>query len=118
MNVTVNTHSGDVRGSETDGVYSFKGIPFAAPPYGKNRLQPPQPVKPWSNVRDARTYGPKSPQPEYPPEVELILTEITDAGEDCLTLNIWTPDSGADNLPVMVWIPGGVYEFHGTGASP
>ena len=69
-------------------------------------------------MRDALTYGPKSPQPEYPPEVALILPELTGSGEDCLTLNVWTPDPEAADLPVMVWIPGGVYEFHGTGASP
>ncbi|WP_416838738.1 carboxylesterase/lipase family protein [Haloferax sp. DFSO52] len=118
MRVTVNTQSGAVRGSEADGVHAFKGVPFAASPYGDNRLQPPQPVEPWSGVRDALTYGPKSPQPEYPPEVELVLPELTGPGEDCLTLNIWTPDPDSTGLPVMVWIPGGVYEFHGTGASP
>jgi len=118
MNAVVETRSGEVRGSADDDVYAFKGVPFAAPPYDGNRLRPPQPVEPWSGVRDALEYGPKSPQPEYPPEVELILPELTGSGEDCLTLNLWTPDPGAADLPVMVWIPGGVYEFHGTSASP
>jgi len=69
-------------------------------------------------VRDARSYGPKSPQPEYPPEVTLIRPELTDSGEDYLTLNVWTPDTDAAARPVAVWIPGGVFEFHGTSASP
>ncbi|WP_276248379.1 carboxylesterase/lipase family protein [Haladaptatus sp. YSMS36] len=118
MNTLVSTRSGTVRGSEVNGVCVFKGIPFAAPPYEENRFQPPQPPAPWSGVRDALTYGPKSPQPEYPPEVKLILPELTDSGEDCLTLNIWTQDPGSATRPVMVWIPGGVYEYHGTSASP
>lgn len=118
MSTEINTRSGAVRGSEANGRYTFKGVPFAAPPYGDNRLQPPQPVEPWSDVRDATVYGSKSPQPEYPPEIDLILPELTGFGEDCLTLNVWTPEPEATDLPVMVWIPGGVYEFHGTSASP
>ena len=119
MNAIVKTRYGEVRGSAADGVYTFKGIPYAAPPFGANRLRPPQPVAPWNGVRDALTYGPKTPQPPYPPEIALLLPpEIGGAGEDCLTLNIWSPDLGSAGLPVMVWIPGGVYAYHGTGASP
>ena len=62
MNAVVKTRHGEVRGSVADGVNTFKGIPYAAPPFGANRLRPPQPVEPWSGVRDALTYGPKSPQ--------------------------------------------------------
>jgi carboxylesterase type B len=114
----VTTQAGQVRGAVTDGVYAFKGIPFAAPPFGANRLRPPQPVEPWSGVRDALAFGPKSPQPPYPPGVVPLLPELVGPGEDCLTLNLWTPDLGAAGLPVMVWIAGGMYEYHGTGASP
>ena len=66
MNPVVTTQYGKVRGSVSDSVYTFKGIPYAAPPFGVNRLRPPQPVEPWSGVRDALTYGPKQPQPPYP----------------------------------------------------
>ncbi|HKT37815.1 MAG TPA: carboxylesterase/lipase family protein [Ktedonobacterales bacterium] len=119
VNTVVKTQSGAVRGAITNGVYVFKGIPFAAAPFGVNRLLPPQPVAPWSGVRDALTFGPKSPQPAYPPQIEtLIPPELVGSGEDCLTLNIWSPDSGSANCPVMVWIAGGEYEFHATGASP
>jgi para-nitrobenzyl esterase len=74
MNVVVKTRHGKVRGSVADGVHTFKGVPYAAPPFGANRLRPPQPVEPWSGVRDALVYGPKSPQPPYPPQVALLLT--------------------------------------------
>jgi carboxylesterase type B len=47
-----------------------------------------------------------------------LLPELVGPGDDCLTLNLWTPDLGAAGLPVMVWIAGGMYEYHGTGASP
>ena len=119
MNAVVTTRQGKVRGSVADGVNTFKGIPYAAPPFGANRLRPPQPVAPWSGVRDAFTYGPKAPQPPYPPGMELFLPpELTSPGEDCLTLNIWSPDLGSAGLPVMVWIAGGLFEYHATGASP
>jgi len=114
----VATEAGEVRGRAADGTVAFKGVPFAAPPYGPNRLQPPQPVEPWEGVRDALDFGPKSPQPGYPPEVSLILPELVGAGDDCLTLNVWTPDPSADGRPVLVWLAGGMFEYHGTGASP
>jgi carboxylesterase 2/para-nitrobenzyl esterase len=118
MNSIVRTRNGDVRGSFVDGVHSFKGVPYAAPPFGKNRLRPPEPVEPWSGVRNALTYGPKSPQPPYPPPIDVLLPELCGAGEDCLNLNIWTSNLGSVRLPVMVWIPGGAFEYHATGASP
>ncbi len=114
----VRTRSGEVRGSVADGVISFKGIPYAAPPFGANHLRPPQPVESWSGVREAFEFGPKSPQVRYPANIDQYMPELTGPGEDCLRLNIWTPEAGATGLPVMVWIPGGMYEFHATGASP
>ena len=116
MNTIVKTQYGEVRGSVEDGVYTFKGIPYAAPPFGANRLRPPQPVMPWSGVRDTLSYGPKPPQPPYPPGMELFLPELTIAGEDCLNLNIWSPDLGLARHPVMVWIPGSAFKF-GTAAT-
>jgi para-nitrobenzyl esterase len=117
--VVVETRHGKVRGTIAGGINKFKGIPYAAPPFGTNRFRAPQPVVPWSGVRDALTYGPKIPQPAYPPYVQAILPpESCTTGEDCLNLNIWTPELGPAGRPVMVWIPGGVYAYHGTGASP
>src|SRR5262249_47630657 len=116
-NPVVTTQYGKVRGSLADGVHTFKGIPYAAPPFGANRLLPPQPVAPWNGVRDALSYGPMPPQPSYPPQVALLFPpELTSAGEDCLNLNIWSPDLGSARQPVMMWIHGGVFEL-GTGAT-
>ena len=76
------------------GVTTFKGVPYAAPPFGANRLRPPTPVDPWDGVRDALAFGPKSPQVAYPPGIAEGIPELVGPGEDCLTLNIWTPDLG------------------------
>src|SRR5512142_943363 len=83
MNTVVKTQSGEVRGSVTDGVHTFKGIPYAAPPFGANRLRPPQPVAPWSGVRDALTFGPKTPQLTFPPGLDMLLSDRASVGEDC-----------------------------------
>lgn len=115
MNAVVNTRSGKVRGSVVGGVNRFKGIPYAAAPFGANRLRPPRTAEPWSGVRDALAYGPKAPQLPYPPPVDALLPELAVSGEDCLNLNIWSADLGSARQPVMVWIPGGVFEF-GTAA--
>ena len=115
-NPVVTTHYGRVRGSVADGVYTFKGIPYAAPPFGANRLRPPRPVEPWSGVRDALAYGPKQPQAPYPRAWAALIPELAVPGEDCLNLNIWSPDLGSASLPVMVWIHGGMFEM-GTGAT-
>jgi hypothetical protein len=89
----VQTRQGAVRGSVADGIYTFKGLPYAAPPFGRNRLRPPQPVEPWNGIRDALAFGPMAPQPTYPPQVAVLLCEFpTPAGEDCLTLNVWSRD--------------------------
>jgi para-nitrobenzyl esterase len=117
MDTIVETRRGKLRGRLSDGVASFKGIPYAQPPFGANRLLPPKPVEPWDGVRDALAFGPKSPQVAYPPGIAEALAELAGSGEDCLTLNIWTPHPGKAGLPVMVWIPGGMFEFHATGAT-
>lgn len=114
----VDTRSGAVSGATIDGVHVFRGIPFAAPPFGENRLLPPRPVQPWTGVRDATAWGPKCPQPPYPPPIDELIPEYSVSGEDCLNLNIWTPELGSAGLPVMVWIPGGMFEYHATGAAP
>jgi carboxylesterase 2/para-nitrobenzyl esterase len=117
MNPIVQTRSGKLRGSDADGIAAFKGVRFARPPFGPDRLRPPRPVEPWSGVRDALTFGPKPPQPAYPPGIAEALAELVGQGEDCLTLNVWTPEVEGAGRPVMVWIPGGMFEFHATGAT-
>ncbi|MGO8951193.1 MAG: carboxylesterase/lipase family protein [Ktedonobacterales bacterium] len=117
MDTVVKTRSGSVRGSVAGNVLSFKGIPYAAPPFGPNRFQAPQPVAPWDGVRDALAFGPTCPKPPYLPPYDSILTEPVIAGEDCLNLNVWTPERGDARLPVMVWIHGGSFT-RGSNAVP
>ena len=113
----VRTSSGAVRGRTADGITAFKGIPFAAPPFGANRFAPPQPAEPWDGVRGAFDYGPTVPHPGYSPAYDLLLPDPLIPGEDCLNLNVWTPDPGGSGLPVMVWIHGGAF-VNGSGAVP
>jgi carboxylesterase type B len=67
-------------------------------------------------VRDALTYGAMPPQLPYPPPWDVLIPERGPVGEECLNLNIWTPELGPAGLPVMVWIPGGRFEA-GSGAT-
>jgi para-nitrobenzyl esterase len=113
----VQTSQGKVRGQAIDGVASFKGLPYAAPPFGANRFRPPQPAASWDGVRDALQYGPTALKPPYFPPFDSILPEPVIPGEDCLNLNIWTADPGRAGMPVLVWIHGGAFA-NGSGAVP
>ncbi|MFE9258151.1 carboxylesterase/lipase family protein [Streptomyces sp. NPDC006879] len=102
------TTHGRVRGRWRAGVAVFRGIPYAAPPFGVHRFMPPAAPEPWSGVREAATFGPTAPKVPYRPPFDQLLADPAIAGDDCLNLNIWTPSpSRADRLPVMVWIHGG-----------
>ncbi|MEU1597215.1 carboxylesterase family protein [Streptomyces sp. NPDC005708] len=104
----VRTPHGAVRGRYEQGVAVFRGIPFAAPPFGAHRFRPPVPPEPWDGVRDAGAYGPTPPKPPYSEAFARYLSDPVVAGDDCLNLNVWTPDpSPGARLPVMVWIHGG-----------
>jgi len=112
----VQTTAGRVRGLTVDGVQTFKAVPYGASTAGARRFLPPVPVTPWTGVRDAFAFGPRSPQviasfvPEWQP-----LTGTEPMSEDCLHLNVWTPGLAAGaRRPVMVWLHGGGY----TGGSP
>ena len=72
-----------------------RACPTPRRPSGRTDCDLPRAVEPWDGVRDALTFGPKSPQVAYPPGIAEALAELVGAGEDCLTLNIWTPDLGA-----------------------
>jgi para-nitrobenzyl esterase len=102
---TVQLTGGEIQGVAKNGVASFKGIPFAAPPIGELRWKPPQPVKPWSDVLKADDFG---PAPMQNRAASLLMGGWSSVSEDCLYLNVWTPATNVDEkLPVMVWLYGG-----------
>lgn len=118
----VETDSGKVFGFVRDGIYSFKGIPYAASTEGKNRFMAPAKREPWAGVRSALYWGPVSPQNytstldarrggwQHDDESFMFEWEDGQPSEDCLRINVWTP-SISDNKkrPVMMWIHGGGY---------
>ena len=69
MDPVATTRYGAVRGSQMEGITTFKGIPYAAPPCGQQRFRPPQPIAPWDGVRDALHFGPTAPKPGYAPRL-------------------------------------------------
>ena len=97
----VQASAGPVQGLNNHGVYEYLGIPYAQPPVGDLRWQPPQPYSHWSETREATHFGPTCAQ---------ITTLGAFAGppnsnEDCLYLNIFSPKrSGSEKLAVLVWI--------------
>src|SRR4051812_5341100 len=95
----VTTLAGKLEGSESDGIRSFKGIPYAKPPVGELRWRPPVAAQGWSGVREARKFGKACLQPP-PNPASLYYGGAASVSEDCLTLNIWAP-ARARKLPVM-----------------
>lgn len=111
--VTVDT--GVLQGSLQDGVMSFKGIPFAAPPVGNLRWRPPQPAAAWRGVRNATQYGQDCMQ--LPDPTEAAPLGATTPSEDCLVLNVWAPARrAAKQSAVMVFIHGGGFLNGGVSA--
>ena len=104
--VVAQTRSGPVRLSLDGLVLSSKGIRYGADTTGR-RFQPPVPPAPWINILDATDYGPASPQ----------RGDERNQSEDCLRLNVWTPEVHAGRRPVIVYIHGGAYAT-GSGSSP
>jgi para-nitrobenzyl esterase len=119
QNIDVRIGAGVLRGEVLDGMAVFRGVPFAAPPFGPNRFLPPQPVPRWDGVRDAVSSGLGFPQPVMPGSDPDLMAYVGPAGQgdDCLVLDVWTPDPGAGGLPVMVWIHGGGF-MTGAGVAP
>lgn len=122
---SVTIKNGTVVGSSSGGVDSFKGIPFAQPPVGNLRLRPPQSITKSFGTFQA-TGSPKS-CPQFATQVnttnlpqnvvgELVnsplVQQVTNSGEDCLTLNVQRPSTATSNskLPVLFWIYGGGFE--------
>jgi para-nitrobenzyl esterase len=101
----VETRAGKVGGQRRPGLRRWLGIPFAA----AGRFEAPGPVSPWQGVRPGDRHGKQSPQ-QFGRKISREVLDSEDYGEDCLHLNVWTPDGGAPGpKPVMVWIHGGAY---------
>ncbi len=114
----VTIKSGKIEGSVGDGVREFKGIPFAEKPVGDLRWASPTPVAAWEGVMETTSYGPGSVQADSPMGVLFPAPKEKPVyAEDCLTLNVWTPEDADGSNPVMVWIHGGAFT-QGSGGSP
>ena len=101
---TTSVTGGKIRGRAVDRGAVFKGIPFAAPPEGQLRWKPPMPVKPWTGVRDAGEYSATCAQID----AGWNKTSAAAGKEDCLYLNVWTPEwPSRGKKAVMFWIHGG-----------
>lgn len=97
----VHTQQGDVQGMNDQGILAFKGIPFAEPPVGDLRFAPPQKVSAWEGVLACTDYRDWAMQMDG---------EDVIGSEDCLYLNVWTPENAqGKNLPVYVYIHGGAF---------
>src|SRR5438552_12119574 len=119
----VETNAGKIRGFKRNGVYIFKGVPYGASTSGANRFMPPMKPAPWSGIRNALQYGRVCPNQDYAhfntdgknlantDEDAFVLhrgAAATIPGEDCLRLNLWTPEINASHKrPVMVYMHGG-----------
>jgi para-nitrobenzyl esterase len=105
--VKVTVDSGVLVGELTGGVKSFRGIPYAKPPIGPLRWQPPQNVEKWTVERDATQFRLPCPQPTNPDGKTSNGGGVSGpTSEDCLYLNVHAP-ANAKNAPVMVWLYGG-----------
>ncbi|GAA2126345.1 carboxylesterase/lipase family protein [Glycomyces algeriensis] len=97
----VDTELGALQGAAAEGVRSWLGVPYAAPPVDELRWASPEPAEPWEGVREATEFGNACAQGSAP------MPGIPSIHEDCLYLNVYSPDSKRDDLPVMVWFHGG-----------
>ncbi|MDR1965889.1 MAG: carboxylesterase family protein, partial [Synergistaceae bacterium] len=109
--VTLATPNGEIRGSRSEDVSVYNGIPYAAPPVGELRFAPPQDAPAWEGVRDCTEFAPQA--------VQYMPFEGQPMSEDCLALNVWTPARPGDGakLPVYVFIHGGGFA-EGAGSLP
>jgi para-nitrobenzyl esterase len=112
----VETTAGKVSGYVRNGVFAYKGIPYAASVAGNARFQPPAKPAPWAGVRSSKQYGPTCPQVARTgwandEEAWLFSWDDGQPGEDCLRANVWTPGINDNKKrPVMVWLHGGGFQ--------
>lgn len=112
----VETTTGKVRGFVRNGIYTYKGIPYAAPVGGEARFLPPGKAAAWAGVRSSMQYGPVSPQVARTgwandEEAWMFSWDDGQPGEDCLRANVWTPGINDNKKrPVMVWLHGGGFQ--------
>ena len=115
--LVINTTSGLVQGNRhqvPDGpaIRTWQGIPYAEAPLAKLRFQPPEKVKRWTDIKDTLNPPPACPQS---PDIPITALNITNMDENCLFLNIFSPEHNSDRLnPVMIWIHSGGFN---TGSS-
>jgi para-nitrobenzyl esterase len=112
----VATRSGKVEGFERDGVQVFRGMPYAAPPVGLRRWQPPVREEVWEGTRDATSFSAQCAQTEFG-LTKIMGQQQPPYSEDSLYLNVWTPGCDDARRPVMVWIHGGAFVW-GAGDTP
>ena len=110
--VEVEIAYGRLRGKRNGDLITFKGIPYAGPVSGENRLKPPPPLVPWTGIRDAFSPGPPSFQPSRP----SFGGEEPFPSENCLVLNVWTPAPDHRRRPVMFYNHGGGFTI-GSGST-
>jgi len=101
----VSAPAGAVQGRSEGALRVFKGIPYAVPPVGTLRWTAPALLPAWSGIRQASDYGAACIQPTRK-AASIYASDLAATSEDCLTLNIWSPN-GAHQLPVFFWIHGG-----------
>lgn len=108
-NVTIET--GMLNGSQSGETLVFKGIPYAAPPVGPRRWQPPTEPATWQGTRDATNFGAACPQGS---EHQEPWAQVGPKSENCLFLNVWRPKQPGE-YPVMVFIHGGGFTYGAAG---
>lgn len=112
--VEAQTTYGRIRGLKTNGLSTFKGVPYSGSVSGANRFKAAARLQPWTGVRDALKSGPPSLQPGMRPS---FGTSEDMPAEDCLFLNVWTPAADGRRRPVMFYSHGGGFTV-GSGGAP